>query len=257
MKLDLRALTASYGGHRVVAPATLELDACSHIGLIGPNGSGKTSFLKAIAGLVDSTGSALWNGHALDRMSAQMRARTVAYLSQSPRAHWPMRARDLVALGRLPHQRYGAAASDTDRAAVSEAMQITATMEFADRPMDSLSGGEFVRVQLARALCVKAPVLLVDEPTALLDPYHQLQIMAVLRSYANRGALVVSVLHDLTLAARFCHGVILMHGGRIIDRGRGVEVLSTESLEHAYRIEPLLGEHQNEPLIVPWRALPP
>ena len=121
---------------------------------------------------------------------------------------------------------------------------------------------------LARALAVRAPVLLVDEPIAMLDPYHQLQVMAVLRDYAHGsanaaadenggrgGALVIAVLHDLALAARFCGRVLLLDGGVVVDDDRPERALRAEALARHYRVEPFVTTHEGQPLIVPWRCL--
>ena len=252
MSLALDSVAVRYSERHALMPTTLALDAKRHVGLIGPNGAGKSSLLKSIAGLLPADGRITWSGSPVQSMRRGVRARTFAYLSQTPLAFWPMRVGELVALGRLPHRRFGEAISDADEAAVSNALQMTDTAELRDRPISELSGGELARVQLARALCVDAPVLLVDEPTALLDPYHQLKIMTVLRSYAERGALVISVLHDLTLAARFCDEIVLLSSGRAVAQGPAGEVISAAVIKEVYRVDPFVGSHHNEPLIVPW-----
>ena len=193
----------------------------------------------------------------------------ISYLPQSPALHWPMLARDLVALGRLPHRAYGAAPNGADRDATSWALEQTDTAELADRSVDRLSVGERARVLLARALAVRAPVLLVDEPIAMLDPYHQLHVMTVLRDYAHGaahasaqptngsppGALVVAVLHDLALAARFCGRVLLLDDGAVVDDDLPERALKADALARHYRVEPFVTTHEGEPLIVPWRRL--
>ncbi len=252
MSLELDSVAVRYGDRPALEPTTLSLAGARHFGLIGPNGAGKSSLLKAVAGVLEYTGNVAWSGQAVADMTPDVRARMIAYLSQSPAAHWPMRVRELVALGRLPHRRFAAPLSDDDEAAITSALHTTDTVELQDRRMNELSGGEFARVQLARALCVQAPVLLVDEPTTLLDPYHQLQIMAVLRRYAEKGALVISVLHDLTLAARFCDRVLLMNDARIVSEGAPREVMTADTLRRVYGIAPLVSSHAGEPLILPW-----
>ena len=129
--------------------------------------------------------------------------------------------------------------------------------------MHRLSVGERARVLLARALAVEAPVLLADEPIGMLDPYHQLDVMRALRAYATGSTgersdprLVVAVLHDLGLAARFCDRVLLMNGGAIVGDGPPDATLSSAAIRTHYRVEPFIARHDDEPLIVPWRALP-
>jgi iron complex transport system ATP-binding protein len=166
-----------------------------------------------------------------------------------------MKVRDLVGLGRLPHRALGQLRTAEDAAAVAWAMRQTDAEILADRSVDELSGGERSRVQLARALAVRAPILLVDEPVASLDPYHQLKIMYVLAEHAARDGLVIAVMHDLTLAARFASRMILMHEGAIVEDGSAQHVLRDETLQRYYRVHSFVLENEGQPLIVPWRTL--
>jgi iron complex transport system ATP-binding protein len=268
MTLTMREVDVRYGARIALRPTSLELAPGELVALVGPNGAGKSSLLKALAGVLPHGGSVMWQGTPLEKLDARHRARSLAYLPQAPTFHWPMQTRDLVALGRLPHRAYGAAPSDEDRLAVEWALEETETTALGERGIDRLSVGERARVLLARALAVRAPVLLVDEPIAMLDPYHQLQIMSVLRAYARgsaeirpiggparSGALVIAVLHDLALAARFCSRVLLMDGGAVVDDGVPERTLSAAAVRRHYRVEPLITSHAGEPLIVPWRRL--
>jgi iron complex transport system ATP-binding protein len=254
MKLAIDAVAVNYTQRIAVRPTSLELDSGRVVALVGPNGAGKSSLLKAIAGLVPRTGAVACDDARLDAGDARRRARTMAYLPQSPFAHWPMKVRDLVALGRLPHRAFGAGPSPADRDAIEWAMRETKVETLADRAVDELSGGEHARVQLARAFAVRAPILLVDEPVAQLDPYHQLEIMRALADYAH-DALVIAVMHDLTLAARFAARIVLMHDGAVVADGAPERVLDDKTLRRYYRVEPFLGRNDGQPLIVPWRTL--
>jgi iron complex transport system ATP-binding protein len=257
MTLSAANLEVRYQARTAVHATSVALPPGELVALVGPNGAGKSSLLKALAGLTPHTGIVTWQGSTLAALGMRARARAVAYLPQDPPVHWPLAARDLVALGRLPHRGYGAPPSAADRAAELSAMQATDTLEFAERSVDRLSVGERARVLLARALAVQAPVLLVDEPIAMLDPYHQLHVMGILAGYA-RGAVsrvVVVVLHDLTLAARFCARVLVMRDGTVVADGPPDAALGDASIRAHYRVEPLISRHDGEPLIVPWRPL--
>ena len=260
MTLAAVNVEVSYEARPAVRATTLALLPGELIALVGPNGAGKSTLLRALAGLVGYRGTVTWQGAALAQLDGRTRARTVAYLPQDPPVHWPLAARELVALGRLPHRAYGANENAADAAAVTAAMRETDTLEFAGRSVSRLSVGERARVLLARALAVEAPVLLADEPIAMLDPYHQLDVLDTLRAYAaGREAgskrLVVVVLHDLGLAARFCDRVLLMDGGAIVGDGPPDQALGAEAIRAHYRVEPFIARHEGEPLIVPWRSI--
>jgi iron complex transport system ATP-binding protein len=245
-------LAVAIGGRTLITGATVRAMRGDVIALVGPNGAGKSSLLKALCGLVPHTGAVTWRGATLTRAA---RARTIAYLPQTPPVHWALTAHDVVALGRLPHRSHGTALKAADLAAVATAMRQTDTAAFAARSVDRLSVGERARVLLARALAVDAPVLLADEPVATLDPHHQLRVMATLRQHAAHGRLVVTVLHDLGLAARFCTRVLLMSGGRIVADGPPSAALAAETIRTHYRVEPFITRHEDEDLIAPWRPL--
>jgi iron complex transport system ATP-binding protein len=260
MALEAEALEVRYGARAALRATSVRLVPGEVAALVGPNGAGKSTLLKSLAGLTPHQGTVRWRETPLTKLDGRARARTFAYLPQDPPVHWPLLARELVALGRLPHRAYGARAAATDDAAVRAAMEQTDTLAFAARSVDRLSVGERARVLLARALAVEAPVLLVDEPIAMLDPYHQLAVMGALRAYAIGDAasgprLVVAVLHDLTLAARFCNRVLLMNDGAIVADGSPGNTLGAARVREHYRVEPLIALHEGEPVIVPWHPL--
>lgn len=253
--LCLEGLSVRYAERTAVAATSAEFTPGTLVGLVGPNGAGKSSLLKAIAGLIPHGGRVSWQSNALDTLPPRVRARLIAYLAQSARADWPMSVRELVALGRLPYRSFGAPLATEDEQAISSAMAAAEVTSLAGRSVLALSGGETARVMLARALAVAAPILLADEPISALDPYHQLQIIGALRDCARRGQLVIAVLHDLGLAARFCERVLLMHDGRLVADGAACEVLDAATLRRYYRIEPFMTHYADEPVILPWRRL--
>jgi iron complex transport system ATP-binding protein len=248
-------LGVSFGDLPAVAGVSFDAGPGALVGLIGPNGAGKTSLVRALADLVPFTGTVEIGGRPSHAVGRRAFARTVAYLAQSQPVHWPFSVRDLVALGRLPHRAAFQGLSDADHAAVAEALSLAAVTDLADRPVDALSGGERARVLLARALAVRAPILLVDEPVAALDPYHQIEIMEVLRAYAEAGALVIAVLHDLILAERFCHRLLLLRGGTLLADGPPEAVLVDENVRAAYRVAVVHHVHDGQRVTVPWERV--
>jgi iron complex transport system ATP-binding protein len=235
--LSVRGLNVDLGGRAVLRDVGLEARAGEVVGLVGPNGAGKTTLLRAICQLAPiRTGDMRWDGRALDRLNARMRATTLAYLPQGQTIHWPLTVRRLVELGRLPRLGPLSRPSSRDAAAVEEAMAAADIAQLAGRDTATLSGGERARVLLARALAVEAPVLLADEPTVSLDPRHVLEIMTLLRRIADQGRLVVAVMHELGLVARFCDRVVLLNEGRKVAEGPPRDVLTPERLRDVYRI---------------------
>jgi iron complex transport system ATP-binding protein len=253
VRLSLRDLSVAIGGRKVVENLSLDMTGGNLVALVGPNGAGKTSVLRALVGLLAHEGSATLDGRSLSALDRRERAQRVAYLPQGHEAHWPLPARDIVALGRVPH---GAGdptrLRDSDAALVAEAMRLTDTEHLADRPVTQLSGGERARVALARVFAVSAPVILADEPTAALDPSHQIAVMKALRRAADRGALVIAVTHDLGLATRFGDTIAVLKGGRLAASGPPAEALSDAVLRSVFGVEAFRAEHAGSAVLVPW-----
>jgi iron complex transport system ATP-binding protein len=237
-RLSVQNVSVELGGRQVLHEVGFEARAGEVVGLIGPNGAGKTTLLRAICQLVAArSGEAIWDGRSLARMDARTRATTLAYLPQGQTIHWPLTTRRLVELGRLPRLGPLSRTSAEDAVAVDAAMIAADVAQLAERETPSLSGGERARVLLARALAVGAPVLLADEPTASLDPFHVLQIMTLLRRTADRGGLVIAVMHELGLVSRFCDRVVLLSEGRKVAEGPPGMVLTPERLREVYHVE--------------------
>jgi iron complex transport system ATP-binding protein len=230
-------VTVCIGAKAIVREASLVLNAGELVALVGPNGAGKTTLMRALAGLIPALGSIMLQGKPLGTLTPRERARMVSYLPQGHIFHWPMSVESIVMLGRAPHGDAFSGASPDDRAAVAQAMATTETQIFAERAVTTLSGGEKARVALARALATRAPVLLADEPTAALDPRHQLVVMELLRNAAANGNAILAIMHDLTLAARFADRVLVMNEGRIVAAGTPAEALAPERLAAVFGIE--------------------
>lgn len=251
--LVLERVGVRLSGRHVVENVSASLPAGSMTALVGPNGAGKTSLVRALVGLLPYEGRANLAGNDLARLTPRERARRIAYLPQGHEAHWPLPARDIVALGRIPH---GAADPDTlsaaDHDAVARAMETTDTRHLGERPVTALSGGERARIALARVFAVEAPVILADEPVAALDPRHQLDVMHGLRAQADAGGLVIVVTHDLGLAARFADRVLVLAEGRPAAFAPPAEALGEAVLRSVFRVEAYRAEHRGQPVIVPW-----
>jgi iron complex transport system ATP-binding protein len=254
--LSAQGVGVTLSGRTVLDGISLSLPSGQLVALVGPNGAGKTTLLRALAGLVRSSGSIEVGGDPLSSLALRERALRFGYLPQGHVVHWPLPARDVVALGRYPHGATDPARlSSRDAQAVMRAMLATNVVEFAERPVTELSGGERSRVALARVLAIEAPVVLADEPTASLDPRYQIDVMTNLRSAADRGVLVLVVTHDLGLAARFADTVLVLSGGRLAAQGKPLQALSDQIMADVFRISAYRADHRNEAVILPWAGV--
>lgn len=232
--MSLTGASVSLRGRRVVEEVSLSVAAGEIVALLGPNGAGKTTLLRAALGLVAlEAGSARLADVDPHTLSARERALRAAYLPQRPQSIWPVRVDSLVALGRYA---YGAAPdhlSARDQAAVDAAIHACSLDALRARRMDEISGGEKARAHLARALAQQAPLLVLDEPTAGLDPAQALSVGDILRTHASSGGALFTT-HDVALAARVATRIVLLYGGRVIAEGVPDVALTPEALERAY-----------------------
>lgn len=250
------ALTVRLGSRTVLEDVSAEIGTGQFVGITGPNGAGKSTLIRSMLGLVPpETGKIFLDDQPLESLSRQHIARRLAYLPQGQTLHWPLSVERLVALGRLPHLGPMSRIGSEDMAAIGNAMARTDVEHLRGRTATELSGGERARVLFARALAVGAPGLIADEPLASLDPGHQIEVMELMRREADEGGLVIAVLHDLTLAARYCDRLILIDNGRLVADGNPLDVLTADRLERVYGIRAYVGADQDVPMIVPMERL--
>lgn len=256
--LGLKNVSAELGRRKVLNEVTLDVAAGEFVGLIGPNGAGKSTLLRAALGLVPATGEITIAGQAAETLTAPEKARRVAYLPQDHEIAWAISVERLIMLGRMPYRTGGFGQPDAaDRAAVEAAMRRMDVDGFRERRTTALSGGEKVRVLIARTLAQGAPLLLADEPTAALDPAHQISLMRTFAGLVAEGGGVVASLHDLGLAARWCSRLILMDRGAIVAEGRPADVLTPERLARVYGIRAHIAQAEGGIILQPLDLVAP
>ncbi|SEH51307.1 ABC transporter ATP-binding protein [Magnetospirillum fulvum] len=239
------------GGRLVLAEIALRVEPGELLGLVGPNGAGKSTALRCAAGLErPSAGQITLGGVPLDSLDTAARARAVAFLPQQAQSVWPIPVEAAVALGRLPH---GGGGTRRDRDAVDKALEAVGITPLRHRPITALSGGERALALLARTLAVESDLLLLDEPCAALDPHHRLAVMELLGHLAAAGRGIAVVLHDLALAARFCHRVAVLSDGKLLAAGPSEATLSDALLAQAFGIRAHRGRIGEESLLIPWQ----
>ncbi|NPD13731.1 ABC transporter ATP-binding protein [Xinfangfangia sp. D13-10-4-6] len=243
--LQLQDLTVLRGSRRVVDGVSLTIGPGEFVGLIGPNGAGKTSLMRAALGLLPHQG-----GSNLAQMTPGVRARAAAFLPQGREIAWALSVADLVALGRTPWGRSGAA-----DAAVSNALARMGLTDFAARRATELSGGEQARVLIARALAQDTPLLIADEPGAGLDPEAQIRMMTVFADLAAEGRSVLASVHDLGLAARHCTRLVMLHQGRLVADGPPAQVLEPGLLARVFGIEAHIADGTDGLIFQPLRVI--
>jgi cobalamin transport system ATP-binding protein len=254
--LGLERVTVRYGASVAVWEVTESADNGEWVGVIGANGAGKSSLLRAAAQLVSYDGAIRVAGETMARLSPRRRARLVAYVPQQPELPAGMSAIDYTLLGRTPHIGYFGVESAQDREVSAEVLDRIGVASLADRHLSTLSGGELQRVVLARALAQDAPVLLLDEPTSALDLGRRVDALELVDELRReRGLTVLSAMHDLTLAAQFADRLVLMSAGRVVAAGAPADVLDEQLLSACFggRVR-VLTDDDGQLLVVPQRT---
>ena len=243
--LQTRGLRVTLGEREVLHGLDLQLAAGRWTSVVGPNGAGKSTLLKALAGLLPYQGQVLCQDRLLSDMPRRQRAQAISWLGQGEHAAFDLRVRDVVMLGRLPHQGWLAAPTAHDEAMVQTALEATHAWAWCDRRLGELSGGERQRVMLARAMASHAPVMLMDEPLTNLDPPHQVDWLEQVRCLQAQGTTVVSVLHEIGMALH-ADDVVVMAAGCVVHHGPCGDAATREAIEtvfeHRIRIHALDGQ---------------
>ncbi len=253
--LEARELSCAYDQREVLEKISLRIEPGEVVALLGPNGAGKTTLLRALARLLrPEAGQVFLGTRDIWKLSPREVARQAALSPQSEGRDWPLTVREAVLLGRVPHRGWLSPFRAADQELVDAAVRRLDLVELLDRPITQLSGGEWRRVVLARALTQDPRVLLLDEPTAQLDIKHQLDVLAHVRQLAKQDRIAVVVtMHDLNQAAQAAQRLVLVHHRRIVAEGRPAEVLTEQRVAEVYGIRARILAHPvyGTPWVVP------
>lgn len=237
-------LSVGYPGRSVLNRISFRMEAGEFVGLLGPNGSGKTTLLLALSGVVPiESGKIEILRQPLASLKHRERACRMAVVAQETEVRFPFSCEEVVRMGRYPHQKRWQMESPVDSAVVQRALQLTDTETLADRLITAISGGEKQRVLMAKALAQETPVLLLDEATSAMDIHRKLQIFRVLKGLnQEQGLTILTVLHDINLAALFCGRLMLLKDGQIAADGPTRAVMTSEVLKKVYETDVLVQE---------------
>jgi iron complex transport system ATP-binding protein len=228
-----------YGEKKAIDGLTAMLTAGKFYGLVGPNGSGKTTFLDLLCGFHRPvSGRILYNNRPLKTLSKKELAREIAFVPQNFYIRFPFTAHDVVMMGRFPHIPRFVAPSNEDRMIVDDVMEKSETLEFKKRYINELSSGERQRVVFARALAQQTPVLVLDEATSNLDIYFSIHLLNLARHEVKQSnKTVISVFQDINLAALFCDEILFLKQGHIIAHGETEAVMTPETIQSVFQVD--------------------
>jgi iron complex transport system ATP-binding protein len=254
MKLVVQGLRFEYSSSAILKDVDMELNHGEVLGIIGPNGAGKSTLIKCIDRILRPEGSMMLDGDDIHKMDRMEFAKCIGYVPQSPDITFPTTVLDAVLMGRRPHSSWHFCENDIDKAL--RALEMMDVLDFALRDYNEISGGQQQRVIIARAIAQETGILLLDEPTSSLDIKHQIGLMEIMGSLVkDLGISVIMAIHDLNIAARYSHRLLLMSGGRIVAAGSPMSVLNKENIREHYGVEALIKEENDIPYIIPLRSV--
>lgn len=243
--IKINNLNWSYDQKKILEDITLDIEGGLFTGIIGPNGSGKTTMAKLMSKLLKTSRKTIYlDQKDLSEIKIPDLAKTMAMVPQSTAITYDLTAYEIVLLGRTPHLKRFQRESHHDHEIVESVMRETDTWQYKDRLIHQLSGGERQRVIIARALAQEPEVLILDEPVTYLDVHHQLQVMTLIRQLSQKRKMtIVTILHDLNYALKYCDQVMMLHEGKVFQYGAPQEVVTKENIRRVYDIDVNIMSH--------------
>lgn len=259
MRLYTQDLSIGYGEKTIVKDLSIEIPDQKITTIIGANGCGKSTLLKAMTRIIShQSGNAILDGKPISEEGTKELAKKMAILPQTPESAAGLTAGELVSYGRFPHQKGLGRLTKHDIEIVNWALEVTDTIEFKHRAVDSLSGGQRQRVWIAMALAQETDIIFLDEPTTYLDMAHQLEVLELLqRLNEEQGRTIIMVLHDLNQAARFADYLIALKDGEIVKTGTCEEIIQPDVLRKVFNIDATIGRDPitNKPMCLTYNLV--
>lgn len=251
MKLEIKGVNFSYGSRYALEDVTMSIGDGEIVTLVGPNGSGKTTLLKCLNRILKlQKGTVLVEEKDISKLKLKELAKLLSYVPQSVGRSFPSTVFEIVLIGRKPYVDWGV--SSRDKEIVSSILSLMGLNEMALRQSNELSGGEYQKVLIARALAQEPQVLLLDEPTSNLDLKHQLDVLNLITSIVKeKNIAAVMAMHDLNLASRFSDKMIFLNGGKIYDAGKPETVLTERNIRNVYGVEAIVNKNARYLHIIP------
>lgn len=243
--IEVRNLNFNAGGRMILSKVSFALEKGCFCGIVGNNGSGKTTLLRCLTRNNDIAKGKVWiDGRDIVSYSFKDLAKQMAFVPQRTDLMFDFSALQIVLMGRNPYQKPLYSDNEEDLRVVEQAMKQTDTWHLRNANARHLSGGEFQRVIIARALAQQTPVLLLDEPVSNLDIQHSFEIMSLLKSINENGRSIVIVLHDLNLAMQYCKQILLLQNGNVAAMGSTPEILTKENIEKYFNVKAEIIQRQ-------------
>lgn len=253
--IDVKNITFRYENRTILDNISFSIECGTFFSIIGPNGSGKTTLLKNLSYVLSpESGTIEINGRDLRSYRKRELARNISFVSQNTSVDFEFTVMDVVLMGRAPYLKPFESETAEDVEIASECMKLTGVFDLRDKKITEISGGERQRVQIACALAQQTGILLLDEPVSNLDIQYQVSILGMLKNLSKEKTMtVVTVLHDLNLAAEYSDKIMLMKDGRVLKSGTPSEVLNEQNIKEAYKTSVYITQNpiSGKPHIIP------
>lgn len=236
--IDIRDLSWQYGNEKILKDLNIKIHKSKFYSIIGPNGSGKTTLIKNISKTLESGIDTIFiDGKDVTKINNKELAQKISVVPQNTEIEFDFSVMDIVLMGRTPYLKKFQNETVDDVNIAKKAMELTNTLKLREKKINQISGGERQRVIIARALTQQTDIVLLDEPISHLDINHQIESLNTLKYLSNKGTTIITVMHDLNLAAQYSNYLILLKDGKLIALGKPEEVITKENLEKVYNME--------------------